>query len=289
MCDPEFRTALAATATRSTRRPARSTSSPSTSGRSARGPRRSAATSTATRPSGAPTHPGAGTRPAAAAGVGPPGLGRGPPRQGRPHATAPSWRERWRGGAARARVTRRAAPRRGRTVAATPVGGSTATAVVETVLARLGARRSAWNAADIRGEVERLIAAAGVVTERRGAARAGRGPHRPRRRGLRAAAGRATDVPEHVRALTSREVLEVEADLTTRLAARADVGRSTDRWSTRPSRTGARMPPSAGRGRRAGRARRAGGGRGRGRGRQDHHPGRRPRRCSSIRGIGWWW
>jgi conjugative relaxase-like TrwC/TraI family protein len=35
---------------------------------------------------------------------------------------------------------------------------------VETVLARLGARRSAWNAADIRGEVEQHLTRAGVVT-----------------------------------------------------------------------------------------------------------------------------
>jgi len=33
------------------------------------------------------------------------------------------------------------------------------------VLARLGADRSAWNAADVRGEVEQLIARTGVVTE----------------------------------------------------------------------------------------------------------------------------
>ena len=38
-------------------------------------------------------------------------------------------------------------------------GGSTATRAAELVVSRLGARRSAWNAADIRGEVEQLIAA----------------------------------------------------------------------------------------------------------------------------------
>ena len=37
--------------------------------------------------------------------------------------------------------------------------------VVEVVLSRLGARRSAWNAADIRGEVEQWIAGTGLVAD----------------------------------------------------------------------------------------------------------------------------
>ncbi len=37
--------------------------------------------------------------------------------------------------------------------------------VVEVVVSRLAARRSAWNAADIRGEVEQWIAATGLVAE----------------------------------------------------------------------------------------------------------------------------
>jgi hypothetical protein len=91
---------------------------------------------------------------------------------------------------------------------------------VEEVLARLAARRSGWNAADIRGEVEQLIARANVVVD-------------PAAR-LELAedlAARTVDacvplvdrpgVPEHVRALTSRHVLEVETELTTRLARRA--------------------------------------------------------------------
>jgi hypothetical protein len=36
-------------------------------------------------------------------------------------------------------------------------------AIVEVALTRLGANRSAWNAGDIRGVVEELIASAGVV------------------------------------------------------------------------------------------------------------------------------
>ena len=38
-------------------------------------------------------------------------------------------------------------------------------AAVETILVRLGARRSAWNAADIRGQAEKAIAAAGLVVD----------------------------------------------------------------------------------------------------------------------------
>ena len=88
------------------------------------------------------------------------------------------------------------------------------------VLTRLGAKRSAWNAADIRGEVERLIASVGVVAER------------PVRHELvEDIAERARtrcvplldrdDVPEHVRSLTSERVLAVEADLVDTIAARA--------------------------------------------------------------------
>ncbi|HLM05697.1 MAG TPA: MobF family relaxase [Blastococcus sp.] len=106
----------------------------------------------------------------------------------------------------------------------TPVGALHREELVQRALSRLAAGRSAWNAADVRGEVERLIAAAGVVVD--GAVR------------LELAedlAARAMDrclplldrdgVPEHIRAWTSQPVLEVEADLTARLAARATTGR----------------------------------------------------------------
>jgi hypothetical protein len=87
------------------------------------------------------------------------------------------------------------------------------------VIARLGAGRSAWNPADLRGAVEQLLARAGVIAEP------------PARAELAEdLTARALDVcvplrpdavtPEHIRALTSRNVLEVEADLTARLAAR---------------------------------------------------------------------
>jgi hypothetical protein len=92
---------------------------------------------------------------------------------------------------------------------------------VGTVLARLGARRSGWNAADIRGEVEQLIARTGLVTS------AGVRIELAEDLTARTLAqcvpllGDRRGVPEHIRALTSAEVLEVEADLTSRMIARA--------------------------------------------------------------------
>ncbi|WP_245916740.1 MobF family relaxase [Nocardioides gansuensis] len=88
------------------------------------------------------------------------------------------------------------------------------------VLTRLGAKRSAWNAPDIRGEAERLIASVGVVAE-----------PAVRNELVEDIADRALtrcvplikrdDVPEHVRSLTSERVLAVEADLVDTFAARA--------------------------------------------------------------------
>ncbi|WP_416954972.1 MobF family relaxase [Nocardioides sp. T5] len=88
------------------------------------------------------------------------------------------------------------------------------------VLTRLGAKRSAWNAPDIRGEAERLIASVGVVAEP------------PVRHELvEDIADRARtrsvplldrgDVPEHVRSLTSERVLAVETELLDSIARRA--------------------------------------------------------------------
>lgn len=107
-------------------------------------------------------------------------------------------------------------------VAGTPrIGAIDRDDVVEVVLSRLGAGRSAWNAADIRGEVEQWIAGTGLVAD--AAVRVDLAedltaralsccePLLPR-----------TDVPEHIRALTSREVLAVEADLVTRFVGRAE-------------------------------------------------------------------
>ena len=90
----------------------------------------------------------------------------------------------------------------------------------ELILVRLGAKRSAWNAADIRGEAERLIASGGIVAEPAArqeltedvTARASRLCRTLRDR---------TDVPGHIRNLTSDHVLAVEADLIDAIATRA--------------------------------------------------------------------
>src|SRR5215213_6989958 len=105
-------------------------------------------------------------------------------------------------------------------LAPTPIGSLDREAAVDTVLTRLAAGRSAWNAADVRGEVERLIAAEGIVADTA-----------VRLQLAEDLTARALDrcvplvdregVPEHVRSWTSRPVLDVEADLRIRFAARA--------------------------------------------------------------------
>lgn len=103
---------------------------------------------------------------------------------------------------------------------ATQIGWIDRDTAADWVISQLGAKRSAWNAADIRGKVEVLLAQTNVVAESsarielaedvsaRAAARCDR---------LLA----APDVPEHVRSLTSRQVVKVETDLVDRLARRA--------------------------------------------------------------------
>ena len=107
-------------------------------------------------------------------------------------------------------------------VGAPRVGAFDRDAAVETILVRLGARRSAWNPADIRGEAEKAIAAAGLVVDQ--------AVRTELAEDLTARAIEACvplldqpGVPEHVRSLTSTHVLSVEADIVTRLASRADV------------------------------------------------------------------
>src|SRR4051812_40150365 len=105
-------------------------------------------------------------------------------------------------------------------LAPTPVGALDREAAVDTVLTRLAAGRSGWNAADVRGEAERLIAAEGIVADTA-----------VRLESAEDLTARALDrcvplvdregVPEHVRSWTSRPVLDVEADLRVRFAARA--------------------------------------------------------------------
>ncbi|NEK86466.1 relaxase domain-containing protein [Blastococcus saxobsidens] len=102
----------------------------------------------------------------------------------------------------------------------TPIGALDRPAAVERVLARLAAGRSAWNTADIRGEAERLIAAAGVVTD--AAVRNELAEDLTARTMGRCVPLLDRDgAPEHIRAWTSGPVLAVEADLTARLASRA--------------------------------------------------------------------
>jgi exodeoxyribonuclease V alpha subunit len=105
-------------------------------------------------------------------------------------------------------------------------GGLDRDAAVEQVVARLGARRSGWNAADVRGEVEQLMARTGLVAQ---AAVRLELAEDLTARALNACVPLLTyrdgspwrGVPEHVRALTSPAVLEVEADITSAMIARA--------------------------------------------------------------------
>ncbi|MFZ1287432.1 MAG: MobF family relaxase, partial [Candidatus Phosphoribacter sp.] len=106
-------------------------------------------------------------------------------------------------------------------VQSTPIGAIDRDVAVEVILSRLGAKRSAWNAADIRGETEKLIASVGIVAE-----------HPARTELAEDITSRAVaasrpllerdDVPDHVRALTSTQVLAIEAALIQRLAIRAE-------------------------------------------------------------------
>ncbi len=93
--------------------------------------------------------------------------------------------------------------------------------VVELTLARLGSRRSAWNAADARGEVERIIASSGGVLD--AAVRIELAEDLTARivAASESLLGRA-DEPEHVRTLTSADVLAVEYEIVDRIITRAE-------------------------------------------------------------------
>lgn len=126
------------------------------------------------------------------------------------------------------------APAKAVTLVASTVGQVDREHAVREVLTRLAARRSAWNAADIRGEVEQLIARTNVVTSV--AVRAELAEDLTARTlshcvPLLDRVG----VPEHVRTLTSPHVIEVESDLVTRLAARGDAPLTTPVAVTMPS------------------------------------------------------
>ncbi|MGH8961338.1 MAG: AAA family ATPase [Jatrophihabitantaceae bacterium] len=105
-------------------------------------------------------------------------------------------------------------------VQAVPVGHLDRNQAVQEVLSRLAARRSGWNGADIRGEVEQLIARRNIVTD--APVRGELAEHLTARTVAECVplTGRP-GLPEHIRTLSSRHVLDVEADLTARLAARA--------------------------------------------------------------------
>jgi exodeoxyribonuclease V alpha subunit len=90
---------------------------------------------------------------------------------------------------------------------------------VEVVVSRLGARRSAWNQADVRGEVERWIATTGLVAS---AAVRIELAEDLTSRAIDTCSPLLQAVPEHIRALTSPEVLAVEADIVARLVHRAE-------------------------------------------------------------------
>ena len=117
-------------------------------------------------------------------------------------------------------------PNRPAALPVTLTGARDRDGAVDTVLTRLGAKRSAWNAADIRGQVELLIASEGVIADT---------AVRTELAEDLTARAVSTSVPlldvegtpEHIRGLTSRDVVAVEADLSRSFAGRASVGGMT--------------------------------------------------------------
>ena len=92
------------------------------------------------------------------------------------------------------------------------------------MISQLGAKRSAWNAADIRGKVEVLLAQTNLVAEP--AARIELAEDITDRAATRCVGLLVSrDVPEHVRSLTSQHVVAVEAELIHRLAPAAPCSR----------------------------------------------------------------
>jgi thymidine kinase len=110
-------------------------------------------------------------------------------------------------------------PSRPTEVTPTAIGAMDRDQAAGRVLARLATGRSAWNAADVRGEAEQLIAADGIVAAP--AVRAELAEDLAARALARCVPLVDREgVPEHIRAWTSQTVLDVEADLAARLAAR---------------------------------------------------------------------
>lgn len=98
--------------------------------------------------------------------------------------------------------------------------------LVDLALVRLGSKHSAWNAADARGEIEKLLASTGGAAD--GAIRRELAEDLTARvvATSRPLLGRA-DVPEHVRALTSSDVLAIEHEIVDRITRRAEAKRIT--------------------------------------------------------------
>lgn len=111
-------------------------------------------------------------------------------------------------------------PPRGALLPTLRVAGLDRAAAVDLVLSRLGAKRSAWNAADIRGQVEQWIAATGVAVE---AAVRIELAEDLTARALTACTPLLVrdDVPEPVRALSSPRVIGVEDRITRLLGIQA--------------------------------------------------------------------
>ena len=104
---------------------------------------------------------------------------------------------------------------------ATQVGWIDRDGAADWVISQLGAKRSAWNTADIRGRVEVLLAQTNLVAEP--AARLELAEDITARAADRCAPLLTSPgVPEHVRALTSQQVLAVEGAIVRRLARRAE-------------------------------------------------------------------
>lgn len=100
------------------------------------------------------------------------------------------------------------------------VGSLDRDGAAELVVSRLGAARSAWNAADVRGGVEEWIAATGLVTDA-GVRIELAEDITARALSLCVPLLEDPGVPEHVRGLTSEHVLAVEAGLVAAMSQRA--------------------------------------------------------------------
>lgn len=139
-----------------------------------------------------------------------------PARTRSPRSAALTW---WRGGTKSCATSANATPEPV-TVESVQAAWINRDGTADWAIAQLSAKRSAWNAADVRGRVEMLLADANLGAEP--AARIELAQDITARAVARCTPLlSAEDVPEHVRALTSHEVLEVEADIVRRLAQRS--------------------------------------------------------------------